>query len=594
MGNNKGFNERYVNKYEGLEKKLSITIKNYGTVRLIIAIIAIIGAIAFYKIRREDLFVINLVVMVTIFTVVALKHSKLIDFKKEVTILKKINETEIKRIQGDFADLEDTGEEYKDQEHNYCDDLDIFGKASLFQWMNSCVTSRGRNKLSSILKGNLKFTSKEIYERQEAIKELGGLNHFRQRLQGKALINEKKLLKDENFIQWGKEKNKNIEGFFIGVLYLDSIATIGLFIASIFNIISWKFFMMMIILNVFILKFNEKNLNLTLDTVGAQYKGIVSYKEMLRLIERRQYKSQLLKSLKSKVKNRDWDGYKELTTLAKLAESIEDRKNALYLLLNVFFFLDFHYYNKLNKWKKKSGDKIEVVVEVIGTFEELSSFGAILANYDGFNFPEIKDEFCIKAHNVRHPLLGKKSIGNNINLDNKGESWLITGSNMAGKSTYLRTIGVNLVLAYSGGPVMAENFCCNIMEIYTCMRIGDNLEKSISSFYAEILRVKSIIKNSKEGRKVFYLLDEIFKGTNSRDRHKGAEILINELTKLNTLGLVSTHDLELGDIQNPKVSNYHFEEYYEEDNIKFDYKLKKGISTTQNALYLMRMAGIDC
>ena len=126
------------------------------------------------------------------------------------------------------------------------------------------------------------------------------------------------------------------------------------------------------------------------------------------------------------------------------------------------------------------------------------------------------------------------------------------------------------------------------------MRIGDNLEKSISSFYAEILRVKAIIESVKSGEKVFYLLDEIFKGTNSRDRHKGAEILINELSELNTLGLVSTHDLELGEIENKNISNYHFEEYYEDGKIRFDYTLRPGISTTQNALYLMRMAGINC
>ena len=166
---------------------------------------------------------------------------------------------------------------------------------------------------------------------------------------------------------------------------------------------------------------------------------------------------------------------------------------------------------------------------------------------------------------------------------------------MSGKSTFLRTIGINLVLSYVGAPCAAEKFSASIMSIYTCMRTKDNLEESISSFYAEILRIKLLIEACKRGEKVFFLLDEIFKGTNSKDRHTGATVLVKQLADNGAMGLLSTHDLELCDLEEEmkEVENYNFREYYKDDKIHFDYKLRPGKSVTQNAVYLMKLAGIE-
>ena len=207
----------------------------------------------------------------------------------------------------------------------------------------------------------------------------------------------------------------------------------------------------------------------------------------------------------------------------------------------------------------------------------------------------IKDKMAVNAKELAHPLLSESRVSNNAELGLPQSILLITGSNMSGKSTFLRTIGINLVLAYAGAPVCAESFSCSIMNIYTCMRISDSLEKNISSFYAEIIRIKSIVSAAKRGESIFFLLDEIFKGTNSLDRHLGAETLINRLSKESALGLVSTHDIELGELENKnsKIKNYNFQEYYKNDEIYFDYKLRAGVSTTRNAVYLMKLAGIE-
>lgn len=167
---------------------------------------------------------------------------------------------------------------------------------------------------------------------------------------------------------------------------------------------------------------------------------------------------------------------------------------------------------------------------------------------------------------------------------------------MSGKSTFLRTIGINLVLAYVGAPVCALSMTCSIFSIHTCMRTSDNLEKGVSSFYGELLRIKDILNSTKQDKQVFFLLDEIFKGTNSYDRHMGAKMLIKQLYNNGASGLVSTHDLELGSMEKDnetKIRNFHFREYYKGDKIHFDYKLKPGISTTRNALYLIKMIGIE-
>ena len=196
---------------------------------------------------------------------------------------------------------------------------------------------------------------------------------------------------------------------------------------------------------------------------------------------------------------------------------------------------------------------------------------------------------------MAHPLIGDRAVANTYELVTPKQITLITGSNMSGKSTFLRTVGINLLLTYIGAPACANEFSCPIMNIYTCMRTKDNLEESISSFYAEILRIKLIIDACKRGEEVFVLLDEIFKGTNSKDRHIGATVLIKQLISNGARGLVSTHDLELCDLEEEmkEVENYNFREYYKDNKIQFDYKLRKGKSNTQNAVYLMRLAGID-
>ena len=306
---------------------------------------------------------------------------------------------------------------------------------------------------------------------------------------------------------------------------------------------------------------------------------------------------QYLKEIKSKLKSGTKNSCgEEMKKLSNLLDWIGDSSgNAYYLIINVFIFSDVFIVENLETWREQNSKELEVWIDVISEIDALMSISNVYFDFEEFKFPKISDKKEVKGKAIGHPLLGEKAVRNNYSLSGNKKVTLITGSNMSGKSTFLRTIGLNLVLSYIGAPVFSDDFTCGIFNIYTCMRTKDNLEENISSFYAEILRIKILIEASKKGEDVFFLLDEIFKGTNSLDRHVGATELIKQLINSGAIGLVSTHDLELCDLEkyDNRIENYNFREYYEDNKIKFDYKLRVGKSETQNAIHLMKLAGIE-
>jgi DNA mismatch repair ATPase MutS len=314
---------------------------------------------------------------------------------------------------------------------------------------------------------------------------------------------------------------------------------------------------------------------------------------MVTLIEQEEFNSRHLQDLKRRLINdQGQTAGEQISKLVKISEAIANRYNQLYIFFNIFLLLDYQFMFALERWKEQSGKNLHIWLNIIAEFEALSSLAVLQHDFPEWTTPELfEDGTIFNASEMGHPLLMNSGVPNNLKFEDPKNILLITGSNMSGKSTLLRTVGINLVLAYAGGNVCAKTFKCSFMDIYTCMRVSDNLEKNISSFYAELLRIKMIIKAVEEGKIIFFLLDEIFKGNNSIDRHTGARMLIKKLSKANLLGLVSTHDLELGGLEeeNHKIKNYHFQEYYENDKICFDYKLSPGVSQTRNAVFLMKI-----
>lgn len=577
---------------EGLNKITTVL----SIIRLAIVILAIVTTYIFYKGMLIEYIVIELGVYIGIFIVVAYFHNNKLEEKRKNDIIVEVNEKGIKRIDGTWKEFNDRGEEFLEDSHGFASDLDIFGSSSLFQWINSTNTKFGRRSLANMLKLRNTPKKEEILERQDAIKELGIKINWRQNLIIESTF--KKVCKDEveELIDWAKDKKKSGPAIKI-IPYLCIGITLISISMMLMGIIPFSYLLLVFMFNYLVVKILTKDLGETVNLFHKHQKDIEAYSNLLSLIEEEEFNSELLKKLKVRINNhKNVSCKKEMKLLKNLIDWLGDSSsNAYYLLLNVTMLSDTFIIRNLESWREKNGEYLEGWLEVMGEFEALSSIASISYDFEDWTYAEILDKPEIYGVNIAHPMIGKKAVSNTFSLKGYEKVVLITGSNMSGKSTFLRTIGVNILLTYIGAPTYSESFNCGVFNIYTCMRTKDNLEESISSFYAEILRIKYLIEAAKRGEKVFFLLDEIFKGTNSMDRHEGAKVLINQLVNCGGVGIVSTHDLELCELEKSKnwLVNYNFQEYYENEKIKFDYKLRSGGSTTRNAIHLMKLAGID-
>ncbi|MFT6827261.1 MAG: DNA mismatch repair ATPase MutS [Roseivirga sp.] len=269
----------------------------------------------------------------------------------------------------------------------------------------------------------------------------------------------------------------------------------------------------------------------------------------------------------------------------------------MYHIFNFLFILDVYWLIRAERWKKRTQEDIGAWFEAIGEIEALNSLGAYHFSNSEFSFPTISETpFDIKATAMGHPMINPlKRVSNDFDFSGKGGICLITGSNMSGKSTFLRTVGVNSVLALMGAPVCAQSMQISKLQVFTSMRTQDDLEESVSSFYAELKRLKQLLGSINNELPTLFMVDEVLKGTNSEDRHTGATALIKQLNKAYAFGFVSTHDLTLGTITTELqgIKNYSFNSVIENDDIIFDYTLTPGICKSFNATKLMQKMGIE-
>lgn len=590
--------ENRLNKFIKIKNTKTQLSNFYSGIRLLYFLLCTIVFIFSYKISNYNLTLFSIAVFILGFFYISKKHSLIKRFLLKVNNLIILNETAIKRVTGNFKDFYD-GRDLREETPMYSEDLDILGKNSLFQRISSVITPLGKKRLRDELCGNICFTITETKNRQEAIEELSKALHFCQGLLSEGMIKDKEFASPDDLIQWSLESDERFLKPYIKPLstFITTLIISSLLLPFLLSGFTFTLAKLSIAISILILLINIKSINISLNKVFKYKEDIEGYSNMISYIEKAKFKCDYLNHLQKKLKvNNDKSTTYIIKLLNSIVSKISDRSNMFYFPLNILFLWDYRICYELENFKKLYGKNLKAMIEIIGEFEALISLSNINRDNPNWCVPTFEEkELIIKAENLGHPLLGEASVSNTITLDHNHSIALITGSNMAGKSTMLRTLGINLVLAYVGAKVRANKFACSKLSILTCMRTSDNLEESISSFYAEILRIKTLIDFTNKGEKIFFLLDEIFKGTNSIDRHTGAKILINQLSKKSTLGMVSTHDLELGDLykDNPKVKNYHFREYYKDNKIFFDYKLRQGVSDTRNAIYLMKMAGIE-
>jgi len=322
------------------------------------------------------------------------------------------------------------------------------------------------------------------------------------------------------------------------------------------------------------------------------------YAVRFKMIENQDFSSEFLKNLNNELSSGKQAASKSIRKLGRITASLDTRLNLLAgFTLNIYLLWDIRQMIRLEQWQHINKDCLPQWFNALSEAEAIASLGAFTCCNHGFVFPEINlSEFAIKATEAGHPLIPVKiRVNNDISVTHRGHFNIVTGANMAGKSTYLRTVGVNMVLALAGAPVCAREFACYPAPVYTSLRTTDSLSSQQSYFYAELLRLKEMIDRLGKGEELFILLDEILKGTNSADKQAGSKALLTQLIGLGAAGFIATHDLELGNLEKSfpnEVTNYSFEAEISGDELHFDYKLKPGIARNMNATFLMKKMGI--
>jgi hypothetical protein len=336
--------------------------------------------------------------------------------------------------------------------------------------------------------------------------------------------------------------------------------------------------------------------NLLHQQVSRKVQFISTYAELIGIVTGARFSSPYLVSLRGRFV--ETGALQQIRALQNRIRKLDFRLNMAYVPLNILFFFDYKHLVWLERWRTGVGQQLPEWFDAMARIEALSCFANVLHNHPNRAMPRIIDEyFTLEAENMGHPLIPEKErICNDFSLYGAGQIAIVTGSNMAGKSTFERSIGVNMTLALAGAPVCASAFTITNCRLYTYMRIADNLEEQTSSFYAELKRLKQLIDITNDGGQVFFLLDEVLRGTNSRARQIGSMALIRQLARQQTSGIIATHDLALAEltVELPdNIQNSHFDVQINGEEMTFDYKLYQGICTSLNASMLMKRIGIE-
>lgn len=488
-------------------------------------------------------------------------------------------------------------------------DLDLFGKSSLYQYICTASTIWGQDQLAhwlSLLKeGFTKDSVSQVYNemksRQQAVAEMAQKSDFcmefetgARRLRNIEYEKSKKILNDFFHALETKRKFPMVCRILLRLFPLLTLTLLFFVLLGIHRNLAMPLFFLFALVQLMSAFLGFYWNNRVLSPIYQMNKTIIPYRKLFLLLEQESFESPYLKALQNTLNGTASVALKELEAIA---DFVCTRHNIYaFLLYNSLFLFDYYCVERYEKWKNSYRDNLKSWFKAVGDIEALISLSVISHTRKSCCLPEIVDDRqpVFTASDIRHPLLKDQAVvGNDIDMLHRIS--IITGSNMSGKTTFMRSIGVNLALAYAGGFCTASSMRISVMELCTSIRTQDNVNEGISAFYAELLRIKRMIEVSRKQIPMISLIDEIYKGTNSKDRIFAAKETIRNLSKPYAVTMITTHDFELCDLENDlgtDAKNYYFTEHYEENKILFDYKLRNGRCTTTNARYLLRMAGI--
>ncbi|MEM8907530.1 MAG: hypothetical protein AAGD05_06770 [Bacteroidota bacterium] len=522
-------------------------------------------------------------------------HLNLQAQKNHNKALATINQNERAFLNHDYS-MFYPGKEFIDPAHPYSVDLDLFGEHSFFQYTNRCSTTIGHHRLADYLK--TLSTATDIQDRQAAIQELAPLLDWRQHFQAHGMHTQDSMEHLKNLNIWLSDPPFMLSNRVLkACLYIfPFIVALGIYLWIFY--LPWPAAILFFLPSLYVLRQTLDKVNKAHVQTTYAEKILSNYARLMSHIESNRFQSPQLQQLHQTFIDDQGHASLRLKRLSYLIAQLNLRYNAFAFLLNVFALWDLHWIWRLEQWKAEQKDNLPKWFNALAEMEALVSLATLYYNAPDWTFPQITDsQSPFNAQALGHPLIPvTQRVCNDIQIPTGGHIKLVTGSNMAGKSTFLRTVGLNIVLAMAGAPVCAQRCALPLLQVYTSMRTQDALHESTSSFYAELKRLKTIIEAVEQQSNAFFLLDEILKGTNSNDRHTGSKALIHQLIKSQGSGIIATHDLELGALEassNGSVENLCMEVAVENNELIFDYTIKKGVSKSFNATHLMRNMGIN-
>lgn len=580
---------------EGQLQQVKKQIFRISMLRLALFIAGIAGLYFFFN-QTTLLIVCICLTFLPLFILVKI-HNRFFIRKEWLETQARIIQEELQALSGDYSSFED-GKEYVNPEHPYSFDLDIFGRRSLFQSINRTCTFFGKVRLAEWLQNHLhKKTS--IEKRQEMVREISEHTLFREQFRVAGLVHHGQSSDAEKIQAWSQSPAQYlhagwVKAFIWGVPVINSLLLMT-------SLAGWTSFSWLgLSFGIFlVLSFGIiKRATYIQETYGKQLKSLNGYARLIALAKEENWKSVGMQELMERFNLNGQSPVQALQQLSKELDRLDLRNNQfLYVLLEGSIFFQLQEIVRIERWKARYGQHITGWLETVGELDALCSLGTFAYNHPPYTYPELTEKpFCFLATQMGHPLMpASQCVKNDATIPSRPFFLIITGANMAGKSTYLRTIGVNYLLACVGAPVCCERLKLYPNQLITSLRTSDSLSDNESYFFAELKRLKRIIDLLNQGQQLFIILDEILKGTNSMDKQKGSFDLIRQFMQLKANGIIATHDLLLGSLikQFPEeIRNYCFEADIKENELTFSYKLREGVAQNMNACFLMKKMGI--
>lgn len=571
-----------------LEKRHSIL----GYIKLAILVS---GAIVAVWILAAHIDWIHFVLIPAIlFVIVAVIHERVLRATRRCTRIIGFYERGLARLSDQWAGKGETGERFADSAHPYSRDLDLFGAGSMFELLSTARTRAGQDILASWLLAPA--PPDEVRQRHAAVIELRDRLDLREEL---SVLGEhvRSGVQPEALAAWG-EKAPLFENASLRVI-LFSLALLWCAGAAVWAIWDYKWlFLLTTVVNISVGYAFRERTRTAAPAIEEAAQDLKLLSAVLDRLEREKFSAPKLVSLQATLQKDGVPASRTVARLGRLVDYLVSRRGLVVQALDRFVFWTLQSSVAIELWRKQFGPSIRGWLAAVGELEALSDLASYAYEHPEDTFPEFTDDAPhFEAEALGHPLIPKaRAIANDVNLGRDLRLMIISGPNMAGKSTFTRAVGINAVLAQCGAPVRARRLRLSPLSVAASVCILDSLQGGISHFYAEILRLKLIVDLTNGSSPVLFLLDELLQGTNSHDRRIGAQAIARTLFERRAIGLLTTHDLaiaEIADVLGPQAANFHFEDRFEDGKLIFDYQLTPGIVRTSNALQLMRSIGLD-